>query len=188
MAFFARNLHNNDASFNPLFRLLDDFDKYSRQESTQRRSWQPKFDVRETEDAFHLHGELPGLSKEDVSIEFPEPQTLAIHGKVERTYTTSTPQLEDDQSQRRNSFQASVEDEAEAEAKPNSGEVIEKPAAPVDNAKYWLAERSIGEFSRIFNFPSRVDQDAVQAGLKDGILSVVVPKAKKHETRRIAIN
>ena len=67
---------------------------------------------------------------------------------------------------------------------------VEQPVQkkPVDTAKYWLTERSVGEFSRSFNFPTRVEQDLVSASFKDGILTVVVPKAKKHETRRIAVN
>jgi HSP20 family molecular chaperone IbpA len=62
----------------------------------------------------------------------------------------------------------------------------EKTKAPFD--KYWVQERSIGEFARTFSFPSRVDQDAVSANLNNGVLSLVIPKAKKHEARRIAIN
>lgn len=208
MAFFSRPTFRPDASFTPLFRLLDDFDKYSQGGSTTntpsngRRSpvfhWQPKFDVRETADAYELHGELPGLDKENVSIEFPEAQQLVIKGKVDRTYTSGTPPaggaVENapekpaiaDGNERRNSHQATVEDEAEAKS-TEAASTTTKAEQPADKAKYWLTERSIGEFSRIFSFPSRVDQDAVSASLKDGILNVTVPKAKKHESRRIAI-
>lgn len=208
MAFFPRNLYNSsDASFTPLFRLLDDFDNYSRQGGTTngRRGlphWQPKFDVRETGEAYELHGELPGINKEDVQIEFTEPQTMLIRGKTERTYTAGTPpagHLEDFKASgaieqgsegRRNSHQATVEDETEAETKSQeaNNEVAETQNKPADKAKYWLTERSVGEFSRSFNFPTRVDQDSVNASFKDGILSISVPKAKKHETRRIAVN
>ncbi|KAH7146678.1 alpha-crystallin-related protein, partial [Dactylonectria estremocensis] len=54
-------------------------------------------------------------------------------------------------------------------------------------AKYWLTERSVGEFSRRFSFPTGVDQDSISASFKDGILSIVVPKVKKHESRRIHV-
>lgn len=209
MAFFPRNLYNSDASFTPLFRLLDDFDNYSRQGGSPnggRRSglptWQPKFDVRETGEAYELHGELPGMVKENVNIEFTEPQTMLVRGKVERTYTAGTPPAghlentsmsgaitEGGETERRNSHQATVEDENEAQV-AEAPKTDEKKAEkqPADKAKYWLSERSIGEFARSFNFPTRVDQDNVSANLKDGILTVTVPKAKKHEARRIAIN
>ncbi|KAK3081216.1 hypothetical protein LTS18_009024 [Coniosporium uncinatum] len=51
----------------------------------------------------------------------------------------------------------------------------------------WVSERTVGEFSRSFAFPSRVNQDAVKASLQNGILSIVVPKAVRPENRRIAI-
>lgn len=220
MAFFPRNFYNTtEASFTPLFRLLDDFDSYSRQNGSCHASvakkstptWQPKFDVREVENAYELHGELPGVSKENVHIEFSDPQTMVIRGKVERVYNSATPADDDVESvtngdaasiiddaasvdSKRNSRQATVADEEENAAQEN-GQVAEDPEevapeekAPVDTAKYWLTERSIGEFARSFNFPSRVEQDEVTASFKDGILSVAVPKAKKHESRRIAIN
>jgi HSP20 family molecular chaperone IbpA len=209
MAFFPRTIYNSEASFTPLFRLLDDFDSYARQgHSNGRRSalqnWQPKFDVREVDDAYELHGELPGLSKDNVHIEFTEPQTMLIRGKVERSYSAGTPpagQIQDtdvsgaitEGEEPKNSHQATVEDEADSIATPASTEVAEKTAnvdeqKPSDKAKYWLTERSIGEFSRSFNFPSRVDQEEVSASMKDGILNVRVPKAKKHESRRITID
>lgn len=222
MAFFPRTLYNTEASFTPLFRLLEDFDSYSRQGSqcgtsnshgASRRSaalshFQPKFDVRETGDSYELHGELPGLSKDDVNIEFTEPQTLVVRGKVERSYTAGThpsaAAVEEEPKQdtvtdgaedasKSHTRQASVADEDETSAQENGFEVVEEPKAapepkkPADKAKYWLSERSIGEFSRSFSFPSRVDQDAVTAGFDNGILSITVPKAKKHESRRIAV-
>ncbi|KAH6606451.1 hypothetical protein Trco_005604 [Trichoderma cornu-damae] len=217
MTFLQRNFYTPETSFTPLFRLLEDFDNYSRQgnngiQHATRRSvalFQPKFDVRETGEAYELHGELPGTSKQDVRIRFTDPQSLLISGKVERAYTAGTPPtgaLEDapvsgaisepGQVERPTSpHQATVEDEAEegtasaATTRPADGEV--KAASleqqPADAAKYWLTERSIGEFSRTFSFPTRVDQDSVTASFKDGILHVVVPKAAKHEPRRIAV-
>ncbi|KAG5657135.1 hypothetical protein KAF25_001724 [Fusarium avenaceum] len=215
MAFFPRNFYNSDASFTPLFRLLDDFDSYSRQGEGQngtRRSglsqWQPKFDVRETGDAYELHGELPGMSKENVHIEFTEPQTMLIRGKTERTYTAGTPPAafvegakdqgaitegSEDHEEHKNSHHATVEDEQEAASHESGNQVTkhensqEGEKKPADQSKYWLTERTFGEFSRSFNFPTRVDQDNVSARFKDGILSIVVPKAKKHESRRITV-
>lgn len=221
MAFFPRNFYANEAaSFTPLFRLLDDFDSYARQSNKQSTSgrkscvpaWQPKFDVRETAEAYELHGELAGVAKENVQIEFSDPQTLIVRGKVERSYSTATtpaaeqiePAAESQpaESDDRASHQASVADEDEVEAQENgwqevasnkdaSEEVAAAPQEtqkPADTAKYWLTERSIGEFARSFNFPTRVEQDTVSASFDNGILTVVVPKAKKHEARRIAIN
>jgi HSP20 family protein len=41
---------------------------------------------------------------------------------------------------------------------------------------YFFSERSYGSFSRSFRLPPDADADAVSAGLKDGILTIRVPK------------
>ena len=49
-------------------------------------TFHPRFDVRETQDSYELHGELAGVDRSNVSLEFTEPQTLVVSGKVERNY------------------------------------------------------------------------------------------------------
>ena len=49
--------------------------------------------------------------------------------------------------------------------------------------KHWISERVVGGFERHFRFSSDVDQDAVKASLKNGILSIVVPKIVKRQKR-----
>lgn len=212
MAFLPRNFYNSESSFTPLFRLLDDFDNYNRQGTGQQQgrrqglpTWQPKFDIRETGDNYELHGELPGMNKENVHIEFTDPQTMLVRGRSERSYSAGTRpagHIEDAQArgaiteggeEPKPSHRATVEDDNEDTASPQksaseNNDAVAQHKKPADHAKYWLTERSIGEFSRSFNFPTRIDQEAVSASFKDGILSVTVPKAKKHESRRIAIN
>jgi len=219
MSLFPRAFYGSDPSFTPLFRLLDDFDTYSREVSDTQpqsgrghrhvvRTFNPRFDVRETETAYELHGELPGIDKKDVHIEFTDGQTVVIRGRVERSYTSGTPPAGvlgqgavsgaiteagegEQQTEKPAAHKATVEDEgAEAEPAASSTEVAKKSSekAPEHGSKYWASERSVGEFSRSFSFPSRVDSEAVRASLDNGILNVVVPKAKKLEARRIAIN
>ncbi len=60
--------------------------------SAPTRTFNPRFDVRETEAAYELHGELAGVDRKNVALEFTEPQTLVISGSVERNYTSGTPQ------------------------------------------------------------------------------------------------
>lgn len=63
----------------------------------------------------------------------------------------------------------------------------EAEASKTPGSHYWVSERSVGSFSRSFNFGSRVDQDHVKASLKNGVLSIVVPKATAPVSRRIQI-
>ncbi|KAI9925945.1 hypothetical protein MW887_005751 [Aspergillus wentii] len=56
------------------------------------------------------------------------------------------------------------------------------------DGSWWISERSMGDFRRSFSFPSPVDRDATHAHLRDGILTVTVPKTMKHEeTKKITI-
>jgi len=211
MSLFPRNFYSADTSFTPLFRLLDDFDNYRTEAQGTGHgrkgrgiTFNPKFDVRETENTYELHGELPGIEREGISIEFTEPQTIVIHGHVERTYQAGHPPsgyvegaktsgaiTEGGEEQHHNKpRKVTVEDE---QAKEKQGTVAKKdenqqeqPQQPKE--KYWVSERSVGEFSRTFSFPTRVDQDAVSATLTNGVLNITVPKAKKQESRRIAIH
>lgn len=205
-----------EPNFTGLFRLIDDFDKYALQNSGNGTPQQggrhgrhlptftPKFDLKETETAFELHGELPGIEKENVHIEFTDPQTIVVRGRVERTYTQGTPPaglLEkgeeahgaiQDKEHHEKAPKPTVEDEKEEGKTTTVAETDKNKAAAEQKQqpqhKYWVSERSVGEFSRTFQFPSRVDTDNVTASLNNGILSVVVPKSKKPEGRRITIN
>lgn len=165
------------------------------------KSFNPKFDVKELKDTYELHGELPGIEQKDIEIEFTDANTLTVKGRTERSYTSGTPPTGSIESGKPTqaitegyenvSHRATVEDEG-AETTTTvapTNEVAKSEEQPKEpEAKYWVSERSVGEFSRSFSFPVRVDQDAVHASMKNGILSIVVPKAKKLESRKITIS
>ena len=217
MSFFPRSYFAPESSFTPLFRLLDDYDNYSREVSTQqgqgnrqasRRAaalpaFTPKFDVKELEGSYELHGELPGIEKDNVNIEFTDDSTIVISGRVERTYTSGTPRNEDGgvqmsgaiteggEKEHSNTHKATVEDEEAERAREQGTSTEVTKAKPQEVQKpaerLWVSERSVGSFHRTFSFPSRIDQEQVTANLNNGVLSITVPKVKKQEGRRIAI-
>ncbi|QKX57557.1 uncharacterized protein TRUGW13939_04674 [Talaromyces rugulosus] len=175
--------------FAPIFRLLDDYDVHrsGRGGSHAISNFSPRFDVRETKDAYLLDGELPGINQKDVDIEFSDPQTLVIKGRVAREYHSDNTDNTD--SRASSPKPATVEDAPEegqaAVEKADSKTEVSKSTGP--QHKFWVSERSVGEFHRSFNFPTRVDQDAVKASLKNGVLSVAVPKASRQTARKITI-
>jgi len=175
----------------------------------------PSFDVRETEQGYVVDGELPGIAQENIEIEFSDENTLTIKGKSEgkvesssQQPTTATPPemtsataIEESSDK---PHQATVEDDFEEltnESDTASSELSEKvkDSAPVvaaepeeqqrkqDAQRRWVSERSFGSFSRSFRFPKRIDQDAVTASLKNGVLSIIVPKVPVPESRRVQI-
>jgi len=179
--------------FTPLFRLLDDYDSHRSSTGTQSgrtqtiRTFQPKFDVREEKDNYILHGELPGVEQKDIDISFSDAETLVIKGRVEREHHESNADQK-----RIESHKVTVEDDPEEQqtngksssevTKHDKSKKHEKP-----HYKYWVSERSVGEFHRSFTFPQRVDQDAVKASLNNGILTLTVPKAVAKESKKIRI-
>ncbi|KAL4993018.1 30 kDa heat shock protein [Aspergillus recurvatus] len=158
--------------FSPLFRLLDDYDthRYTRGQ-TAEQSFAPRFDVRESNEAYHLDGELPGIPQSNIDMEFTDPQTLVIKGRSEREYHSSD--------------ENKAQGEGSEVAKTGEKQISTKQAA--NKPRYWVSERSVGEFQRTFTFPTRVNQDDVMASLKDGILSVLVPKAVAPSAKKIII-
>lgn len=48
-------------------------------------------------------------------------------------------------------------------------------------------ERAAGEFSRSLTLPAEVDADQVKAELKDGVLTVTLPKAPTAKPRKITV-
>ncbi|KAF2242699.1 HSP20-like chaperone, partial [Trematosphaeria pertusa] len=181
--------------FAPLFRLMDDYDRRVFRDVDRSirdiRTFTPKFDVKEVQDAYELHGEFPGIEQKDINIEWTDANTLTISGRHEQVREEGERPQGFIEEGEQHYQKPSVEEEAgesskEGEtqvAKNDKGEVAKQENAP----KYWVSERSVGEFHRSFSFPARVDQDAVKASLKNGILSIVVPKAKAPQPRKISI-
>lgn len=52
---------------------------------------------------------------------------------------------------------------------------------------YFLYERSFGSFSRTFTLPQTADTEHVRADLKDGVLTVLVPKKSEAQPRKISV-
>jgi len=214
MSLFPRIVNNELNSFGPMFRLLDEYANHALTTSGREGSstlagsltrFSPKFDVKETSNNYELHGELPGIEQKDVEIEFTDSQTLIIKGQTEqvREQGQRPGGLIEGQAEQgkitgageeaTQSHKATVEDENAAQDPEVStpaesvSEVAQQQQPSASQSKYWVREMSRGSFSRTFTFPSRVDHDAVKASLKNGILSVVVPKSAAPQARRINI-
>ncbi|RKF81196.1 30 kDa heat shock protein [Golovinomyces cichoracearum] len=190
MSFGRSQKTNNQLA--PILRLLDEYDQYSRAvdgssgNTNGNSSFTPKFDIREDNDAYHLYGEFPGIDQKEIDIEFTDATSLNIKGHVKRKYSEETT---DCSTTKKAPYQAILEDDTEENQIQNRVKISghSENKSKEDTDKYCVLERCVGNFSRTFAFPARVDQDGVRASMKNGILNIFVPKAKRTSGRKIVI-
>lgn len=65
----------------------------------------------------------------------------------------------------------------------------ERKIAEADQkVSYHRRERESGFFRRVIDLPVKIDADQVKAESKNGVLSVILPKAKEAKPRQISVN
>ena len=108
---------------------------------TTRGGWSPLVDLEETDDAYVVEAELPGVKPENVNIELVGNE-LSLSGQVDERERQGT--------MRRQS-------------------------------------RRTGRFDYRVGLPGHVDPEKVDANLRDGVLTVRIPKSERSQRRRIDI-
>lgn len=163
--------------------------------------YSPRFDVKENPTNYELHGELPGIDQKDIDIEFADSSTLTIRGRTDRYYerdarfpnqslasaialSNPPPPLPPPKTP-----DTSTEDTKKyVEAEKTPQEMAQETESQIRNGgKYWVAERVVGEFVRTFSFPVEIEIDEVKAGMKNGVLTILAPKARARGGRKVVI-
>lgn len=108
-------------------------------------SWSPQFEVLNTDKAYIVRGDLPGISKKEVNIEVND-SILTVSGERKNDNTE-------------------------------------------ENDSFNYSRISYGKFSKSFNLPEDVKYDKINAKMKDGVLSLEIPRmeAIKHDVKKISI-
>jgi HSP20 family molecular chaperone IbpA len=131
----------------------------------------PRVDIRETTSNYYLDIELPGLeSNEDLKLMWIGGFTLLVDAHIRRPMVEELSiDLPDE---------GSDPSSAQISAEPNVDECSCRTRTDVQKSPIHILvkERTIGEFSRAFNFPVAVQTEAVVAKLKHGLLTVTVSK------------
>jgi HSP20 family protein len=63
----------------------------------------------------------------------------------------------------------------------------QRPTSAVPCERYHRVERGHGAFARRFALPTALDVDRITADLKDGVLTVTIPKAPAEIPRRVPV-
>jgi HSP20 family protein len=103
----------------------------------------PRFEVKETKNAYVFHADLPGIDDKDLDITMTG-NRLTISGKREA-------------------------------------------ATHAEDDRFYAYERSYGSFTRAFTLPEGVDVDGADADLKNGVLTISIPKRPEHQPRTISL-
>ncbi|MGQ0553389.1 MAG: Hsp20/alpha crystallin family protein [Planctomycetota bacterium] len=59
--------------------------------------------------------------------------------------------------------------------------------AAAEGTSFFHRERGVGRFRRVLSLPVAVDSEGVSAELKDGVLTIRLPKAAVHRPRKIEV-
>ena len=120
-------------------------------------SWTAPMDIVESPTHYHVAADLPGLKKEDISINFDDAtEKVCIKGtRPHPGYLRSMLKAQPDSVVRR-------EEDTTMEL-PASGNTL-------------LNERGFGTFERCFHFPSSVDKAKISAQFEAGLLHVALEK------------
>ena len=103
----------------------------------------PRFDVKETKEAYVIQADLPGVKDDELEVSLSG-NLLTISGKREEEHRE-------------------------------------------EGESYYTIERSYGNFVRSFTMPDGVDSESVNADLKQGVLTVRIPKKPDAQPKRISI-
>jgi HSP20 family protein len=71
-------------------------------------------------------------------------------------------------------------------------EDVFSPEGGIDFSKYQdlqpvYTEYNIGNFRRSFSLSNSIDQDKIRADMKDGVLTLTLPKAEQARPRKVAV-
>ncbi|RIB15015.1 HSP20-like chaperone [Gigaspora rosea] len=138
--------------------------------------FRPSVDVSETDKNYIIEAEVPGMKKDDLSVEFAD-NTLTLKGKIEKSNVRGDDQLR--------IVDTTQSGESKVATNTTNSEVIEhgREGTSVAEPTYWTSERVLGSFQRSFTLPNNADKENVKAQYKDGILSIIIPKVERHSQK-----
>jgi HSP20 family protein len=105
-------------------------------------AWAPALDLEETDDAYLAEIDLPGINKDDLSVELVGDQ-VRVHGEIKQRERTG---------------------------------ILRRQT------------RRVGVVDYAFTVPGEVEQGKVSAELKDGVLTVHMPKAAGSQPIKVKVN
>ena len=147
------------------------FDRLEQQLSQQLHNAErvPAAEVHETAEAYELVLELPGVDKEAIDVKATDRTLVVSAERRNPRLNASRP------------ASPAPEGEAAASEVPLSRESAARVQAPL------LSEFRYGTWSRSFRFPQPIEREQLQARYRDGLLTVVAPKAQRLSSVKVSV-
>ena len=134
----------NDHDALALARTFFGFDPFlGLQTRASKAGFVPAFEAKETENAYIITGDVPGISDDNLDI--------STHNNL-----------------------LTISGTRAAKAKQ-------------EGDTYFVFERQYGSFSRSFTLPEAADSSAIEAELKDGVLTLTIGKKAESRPRKISV-
>jgi len=57
-----------------------------------------------------------------------------------------------------------------------------------ENLRPLYTEYNVGNYARTFQLSSKIEQDGISAALKDGVMTLVLPKVERAKSRKIQVS
>jgi HSP20 family protein len=142
------------------------FDLFERLEQQMHSAERvPAAEVHETDNAYEVVLELPGVDKDAIDVKATD-RTLLISAERRNLQQSPSPQA----------------------SGTHASEAAPSPEAPANVARGpLLSEFRYGTWSRSFRFPSGIDRENLSAHYQNGLLSVRVPKAQTMTTVNVKV-
>ena len=64
---------------------------------------------------------------------------------------------------------------------------ITRPETTEEGVTYHRRERPVGSFGRVLRLPVEINAEKVEAEIRDGVLTITLPKAESAKSRKIAV-
>jgi len=170
---------NESSAYGTFYNAIDNFfnDDFFNRPSLLAKGF--RMDVKETDEAYIIEAELPGVAKDEIEISYNKDNLyIGTHFKEENTKNSAeeekaeaSPTLES-----KSSYAASETSEVAA---PQKAEVTD--AKPINKVRYLHQERRRISMQRAIYLPD-INKEGIEAKLDSGILTVSVPKLKPSET------
>ncbi|MEL7265554.1 MAG: Hsp20/alpha crystallin family protein [Planctomycetota bacterium] len=134
-----------------------------------------EIDVLETDDAFSVIGDLPGVDPQSINVEVDEDRLVisALRKRRSASHDGASSTHEDDNL-------PNVDSDS---TETHQNESVD----PTASTTWHRRERLHGTYRRTVSLPKTVDKDAIQANFESGVLTVSLPKRPEPQPRKVHV-